>query len=113
MFRQLTRTCRRLVRVALRRGGLQPDRDAADLLMLSGHEDRVDDAVFSPDGRRVITASRDNTARLWDAETGTALAVLRGHEQICDIHEVWKLGAPPQRHLPHGFDSVEPTLVSC
>jgi WD40 repeat protein len=27
----------------------------------------------------VATASRDNTARLWDAETGTEIAVLNGH----------------------------------
>jgi WD40 repeat protein len=27
-------------------------------------------AVFSSDGQRILTASEDNTARLWDAETG-------------------------------------------
>ena len=37
-------------------------------------------AVFSPDGARVVTASRDGTARLWDAATGAETAVLRGHE---------------------------------
>ena len=26
-------------------------------------------AAFSPDGSRVVTASRDNTARLWDVAT--------------------------------------------
>ena len=30
-------------------------------------------AAFSPDGRRVVTASDDNTARAWDAETGELL----------------------------------------
>ena len=29
------------------------------------HEDSVLSAVFSPDGARVLTASADNTARLW------------------------------------------------
>ena len=38
------------------------------------------DAVFSPDGQRVLTASWDNTARLWDAATGAELLVLKGHE---------------------------------
>ena len=36
-------------------------------------------AAFSPDGSRIVTASRDNTARLWDAKTGAALATLSGH----------------------------------
>jgi hypothetical protein len=36
--------------------------------------------VFDPRGARVLTASEDNTARLWDAASGAELAVLRGHE---------------------------------
>ena len=38
-------------------------------------------AAFSPDGARVVTASRDYTARLWDVPTGASLAVLQGHPQ--------------------------------
>ncbi len=34
------------------------------------HDDAVMSALFSPDGRRVVTASHDNMARVWDAETG-------------------------------------------
>ena len=36
--------------------------------------------MFDPSGARVLTASWDCTARLWDAATGAELAVLRGHE---------------------------------
>jgi len=47
--------------------------------ILSGHEDWVPGATFSPDGKQVITASLDATARLWDSQTGRQLAVLKGH----------------------------------
>ena len=36
-------------------------------------------AAFSGDGKRVVTASDDNTARIWDAESGKEIAVLKGH----------------------------------
>ena len=47
---------------------------------LRGHEAWVNSAAFSPDGHWVVTASWDNTARVWEAATGRELAVLRGHE---------------------------------
>jgi WD40 repeat protein len=37
-------------------------------------------ALFSLDGSRVVTASADNTARIWDASSAKQIAVLRGHE---------------------------------
>jgi WD40 repeat protein/serine/threonine protein kinase len=57
---------------------------AADALLavLSGHTDIVYFAAYSPDGTRVVTASRDHTARIWDARTGAQLAVLSGHTDI-------------------------------
>ncbi len=48
-------------------------------LALAGHTGEVYSAAFSPDGTRVVTASDDQTARLWDAATGKALATLEGH----------------------------------
>ena len=40
----------------------------------------VNSAQFSPDGQRVVTASEDRTARLWDAATGKAIGEPMKHE---------------------------------
>src|SRR6185503_9056875 len=37
------------------------------------HGHRVHSAQFSPDGKRIVTASSDKTARVWDAPTGLPL----------------------------------------
>ena len=47
---------------------------------MRGHQGGVWDAEFSPDGKRIVTASEDRTARIWDAATGREIVVLRGHE---------------------------------
>ena len=59
-------------------------------LRLSGHDDAVGSAAFSPDGTRVVTASSDMTARIWDAATGAQLAVLTGH-----VEPVWHAAFSP------------------
>jgi WD40 repeat protein/serine/threonine protein kinase len=52
----------------------------AELAVLSGHGNSVIFAAYSPDGARIVTASADKTARIWDARTGAQLAVLSGHD---------------------------------
>jgi WD40 repeat protein len=50
-------------------------------LTLTGHDGSVQFASFSPDGKRVVTASDDRTARIWDAKTGKVFAILKGHQE--------------------------------
>jgi WD40 repeat protein len=44
-----------------------------------GHTSAVNEVLMTSDGGTVITLSKDYTARIWDAVTGTCLHVLRGH----------------------------------
>ena len=45
-----------------------------------GHKLEVLSARFSPDGKRIVTASADKTALVWDAVTGNLLIVLDDHK---------------------------------
>ena len=44
------------------------------------HHEEVLAAGWSPDGRRVVTASKDGTARVWDAQTGQPIGKPMRHE---------------------------------
>jgi WD40 repeat protein/class 3 adenylate cyclase len=46
---------------------------------LMGHTADVIRIAFSPDGRRIATASYDQTVKIWDPATGRELFTLRGH----------------------------------
>jgi WD40 repeat protein len=50
--------------------------DPALVRTLSGHMDLVAGCAISPDGSFIVSASRDNTLKVWDA-TGDCLATLR------------------------------------
>ena len=48
-------------------------------MRLVGHTGAVVSARFSSDGTRVVTGSRDNDARVWEARTGQPQLTLIGH----------------------------------
>lgn len=44
-----------------------------------GHDAGINHCAYTPDGRRLVSASSDRTLRVWDAATGAQQAVLAGH----------------------------------
>ena len=57
------------------------DAAAVQLVIHLGHGSGLSSAVFSPDGRFIVTASSDHTARLWDTTTGRELRRFEGHTE--------------------------------
>ncbi len=50
-------------------------------LTLEGHARAVTAVSFSANGERIITASMDNTAIIWESTKGAMLYELKGHER--------------------------------
>jgi len=61
-----------------------------DYVRLLGHSGPVYSCSFSPDNQYLISASEDNTARLWSLETRTNLVCYRGHN-----YPVWDVEFSP------------------
>ena len=95
---------------------------------LRGHTDAIYNAEWTRDGKRLLTASDDSTARIWNVADGTAQVVLRGHDD--DVYRahlstderfvatssldgtvrVWQIDQPGARSYAVG-DAVESLAV--
>jgi hypothetical protein len=79
----------------------------AAIAKLEGHTDIVESAAWSPDGTRIVTASDDKTARIWEAwplltadtvtySSVTAVRGLTAEERALVFREVPNRGLPAQ-----------------
>ena len=57
----------------------------AEMTVLRGHEAQIQHVVFNLDGSRIVTASVDGTARLWETATGKEIVRLRGHKGAVQV----------------------------
>jgi WD40 repeat protein len=81
--------------------GLLDGKTGKQLVALRGHFGAVKSALFSPDGQSVVTASDDQTARIWDAATGKEVHLLRHRAGV-----VFALMTPDGRHVVTASDSI-------
>ena len=56
--------------------------DAKEIISFNCHKSFIYSTSFSHDGKYISTASRDKTAKIWDAKSGKLLHTLIGHTSI-------------------------------
>lgn len=57
----------------------QPSKNNKPICRMTGHQQLINQALFSPNGRRIASASFDKSVKVWDGKTGKFLSTLRGH----------------------------------
>jgi WD40 repeat protein len=60
---------------------------------LKGHSDVLWSATFSPDGKRLVTASDDGTVRIWPADPVEAAKRLKPRELTAEESKLYKAGS--------------------
>lgn len=74
--------------------GFGQEKNVEPYKVLKGHKHKVQRALFSPNGKYIISHGWDNTIKVWDVETFTELRTLRGHTD-----QVWVAKVSPDNKL--------------
>ena len=61
------------------------DPSGKELAVMRGNEDELTTAVFTADGKQVLSSGQDGSLRLFDARRGEQLAVLQSRGQLLDV----------------------------
>src|SRR5438270_11171236 len=62
------------------------EKPGQEVRTLEGHRGSVIAVVFSPDGKELVSSSRDKTIKFWDPGTGKLERTLTGH--TADVYSV-------------------------
>ncbi|GEQ70371.1 hypothetical protein JCM33374_g4048 [Metschnikowia sp. JCM 33374] len=57
----------------------EPLKSSKPVCRMTGHQKLVNHVSFSPDGRFIVSASFDNSIKIWDGLKGTFIGTFRGH----------------------------------
>ncbi|SCW00311.1 LAFE_0C01354g1_1 [Lachancea fermentati] len=63
-----------------------PLRSTKPITRMTGHQKLVNQVAFSPDGRYIVSASFDNSIKLWDGRNGNFVTTFRGH--VASVYQV-------------------------
>jgi WD40 repeat protein len=77
---------RRVLTVGSASGSVWDAETGELIVLLLGHTDALIRGAFSKSGARIVTGSRDKTARIWDAATGKTVGILT-HDQMVYMAE--------------------------
>ncbi|NTW70362.1 MAG: TIR domain-containing protein, partial [Chlorobiaceae bacterium] len=56
--------------------------DNVTIKIYNGHTTYVSGCAFSPNGKSIVSAARDNTLKLWDATSGICTFTFSGHKNV-------------------------------